>query len=267
MTWTIYRRTMRPQLRSLIGWGIALVLIVLVSLASYPALREQAAELQQLLDNMPPAMQAFLGDLSDVTSGPGFIRGRIFALVLPLLLIIYAVGRSADAIAGEEERGALDLQLAHPNTRRGLLLQKALAIATGTTLLTLPVFLMLLVANPILDLGLDAGRLILTTKILIVHTFAVAAIALAVGASTGRRAWAVSSAILVAAAGYIIEGLGNVSDAVEPFQVLSTFHHYGGGATLTTQSFWPGALVLTGATIAALVVALVLFERRDIGTA
>ena len=38
----------------------------------------------------------------------------------PLILLIFAVGAGADAVAGEEERGALDLLLAHPLRRRRL---------------------------------------------------------------------------------------------------------------------------------------------------
>ena len=267
MNWTIYRRALRLQRRSLIGWGIALLLVVLVSLASWPSIREQAAELQQVLDQMPPAFKAFFGDISDVTSGPGFIRGRIFSLVLPLLLIIYAVGRSADAIAGEEEDGSLDLLLAHPNPRRAFLLQRALAIATGVALLTTAVTLLILLGSPLLDLGLDARRLALTSGLVLLHTLAVGAIALAIGAATGRRAHATSTAIAIAAAGFILDGLANLSESLEPFQVLSTFHHYGGGTTLTAGSAWPGALVLVAIVVVAVVVAVLRFERRDIGVA
>ena len=38
--------------------------------------------------------------------------------MLPLLLLVYAIGAGSRAIAGEEESGTLDLLLAHPLSRR-----------------------------------------------------------------------------------------------------------------------------------------------------
>ena len=48
--------------------------------------------------------------------------------MVPLLLMIAAIGAGAGAIAGEEERGTLELLLANPLSRRRLVLEKTAAV-------------------------------------------------------------------------------------------------------------------------------------------
>ena len=52
--------------------------------------------------------------------------------MVPLLLLIAAIGAGARATAGEEERGTLDLLLANPISRRRLVLEKLAALAAET---------------------------------------------------------------------------------------------------------------------------------------
>ena len=54
----------------------------------------------------------------DLASPAGYLNSQIYALLAPLLLLIFSIGGGAGAVAGEEERGTLDLLLAHPVRRR-----------------------------------------------------------------------------------------------------------------------------------------------------
>jgi ABC-type transport system involved in multi-copper enzyme maturation permease subunit len=50
----------------------------------------------------------------------------------PLLFLIFAIGQGSGAIAGEEERGTLDLLLANPRSRVRIVLEKFGALALMT---------------------------------------------------------------------------------------------------------------------------------------
>lgn len=267
MNLTIFRRSLRLQRRALVGWTIAFVLLTIVTLVSWPSIREGAEEFQKAIDTLPASMKAFVGDLSDATTGPGFIRGRLFALMLPLLFLVHVVGRASDTIAGEEERGALDLLLAQTNPRAQLLWQKSAAIALGVLLLELPLVVLLILGDLVFTLDLHWGRLVVTFVMLLLHTYGVGGIALAVGASTGRKAYAIAAGAGVGAAGFIFEGLANLAKEMEFLRYASTFYYYGGGKTLTTIDPWIGLIALTLLTAATIIVSLILFERRDIAVA
>ena len=60
---------------------------------------------------------------------PGYLGTELFSLIVPLLLIIAAVATGARAIAGEEERGTLDLLMSLPVTRRRVTAEKLAAMA------------------------------------------------------------------------------------------------------------------------------------------
>jgi nucleotide-binding universal stress UspA family protein len=85
-----------------------------------PALSEYARDL-------PESVRAlFAGGELDVASPAGYLNSQIFALMAPLLLPIFAIGAGSAAVAGEEERGTLDLVLAHPIRRRNYVFQRFL---------------------------------------------------------------------------------------------------------------------------------------------
>lgn len=263
----LYRRAMRLHRRALLGWAIGVTLACVVTLVTYPTVRESAEDFERAIQALPQAMKAFLGDLSDIATGAGFVRGRLFAILFPVIFVAYGISRGGDAIAGEEERGRLDLLLAHPIPRSRFLLAKAAALATGVLVLSLVALALLLAGGAAYGMGLDAGRVGLTIALLALHTLAAAAIALAAGAATGRKSLATGAAASVAAAGYVFEGLGNLTPSLAFLHKLSLFHAYGGGATLTRDVPAGGAVALAAIALALLGVAWATLERRDVGVA
>lgn len=88
------------------------------------------------------------------------------------------------------------------------------------------------------------------------------AFALLLGAATGRRAAAIGIAAAVAVAGYLLDALAQVVEALEPWQVLSPFEYVGEplrhGLQLTD------AAVLIALALGAAAFAPPLFDRRDL---
>ena len=89
--------------------------------AVYPTVRDNP-ELNRLVEEYPEALKAFIafGGSIDYVSGAGYLGSELFSFMVPLLFLIAAVANGASAIAGEEERGTLDLLLSQPVTRRGV---------------------------------------------------------------------------------------------------------------------------------------------------
>ena len=111
---SVLGRALFDQRRSIGWWAVGISGFVVLLVLYWPSIRNQGEDLQRIVDSMPAAMKAFSGDLSAFTSAPGYLQGELFALALPILLVVYAIGRGSDAIAGEEERGHLEMTLAEP---------------------------------------------------------------------------------------------------------------------------------------------------------
>ncbi len=175
-------------------------------------------------------------------------------------------GSAPRAIAGTEEDGTLELLLANPVTRPRVVLERYLA----NTALIVAVTVVLLVALTLSGLPVGALDGVSRTGLAgaTAGAFALAvfhgSIAYAVGAATGRRAPAIAAAATVAVAGYLVEGLLAVSDAIRPFRFVSPWHWYL-GRNMLTDGPAPDAIVLPLVLSAvALAGAVVLFSRRDL---
>lgn len=259
-------KSLRDQRRALVGFSLGLALYVAFLVAFFPTVRDQAARFDQLLDAYPPALKAAFG-VDTLATGAGYLHGELFSAMLPLLFLVYAIGRGSDLVAGEEERGQLEWVLSTPLTRRAAVLQKAAALGAGLLVLALVLLATLLVGNAAVGLGLSMGNLLAQVAALLLFAASCGALALALGAATGRRGLAVASATAVAVVAYALDLVAKLVDGAKGLRWLSLFHHYDGHEPLAHGPDWAGLAVLAAFTAACVIAAVVAFDRRDLGRA
>ena len=248
-------------------WAAGLVALVVLSVAFFPTLRAQES-FDEVMRDLPEAMRSMFGieEAIPVTSAPGYLQGRLFSLLAPLLLIVFGIGAGSRVIAGSEEDGTLELVLSTPATRRQVALGRYAASVGLLAGLTLVLAVSVLATAPpfgalegvsvpgLLAACAGAGALAL------LHL----TVAFTVGAATGRRAPAAAAATVLAVTGYLVQGLAAVSDVIHPLRLVSPWHWYL-GRNMLVQGVAPEAFVVPVALSAALLlVAIVAFERRDL---
>jgi len=119
----------RERRRSLVWWTVGLTATIALTIAFYPSLADDQA-LSDYAKDLPESLRAlFVGGELDIASPAGFLNSQVFALTAPMLLLIFAIGAGSGAVAGEEERGTLDLLLAHPLRRRDYVVGRFAALA------------------------------------------------------------------------------------------------------------------------------------------
>ena len=106
--------------------------------------------------------------------------------MVPLLLLVAAIGAGAGAIAGEEERGTLELLLANPVSRTKVVLEKSVALVAEIAGLGFVLWLALLVGALLTSMDISAGHLAAATLSAVLLALAYGAIALLLGAATGE---------------------------------------------------------------------------------
>src|SRR5262245_138493 len=122
----LVRQTIRIEWKALLGWTLSTLALIVAIAAFYPAIQDNSA-LTGSFDNLPPSVQAAFG-IADLSSAAGYLQGQMFSTLAPLIFLSFAIGRGARAIAGEEERGTMDLLLSNPIRRSRVVLEKAAAI-------------------------------------------------------------------------------------------------------------------------------------------
>jgi ABC-2 type transport system permease protein len=258
-------KSLRDVRRGFAWWSLGLVSYAVLIVGLWSTIRDNPA-LVELHESYPEELQAFFSFGGfDFSTATGYLGTELYSLTVPLLFIIAAIGAGARAIAGEEERGTLELLLGNPISRRRLVLEKVGALAVELIGLALVLFLALVVGTAIADMDVSASDLASATASAFLLGLALGAVAFVLGAATGRNAIAIGVSSALGVAAYLVNGLAPLVDAIHSIRWLSPWYHYVAGNPLR-EGLSPGnALVLLAIAVVAAAVAIVAFDRRDVG--
>lgn len=238
------------------GWGI---LIPIIYASFSDAIRDLANS-----GAIPKQLMNFgSGSLFTV---PGAITIGFQHPIAIAFLGIFAVGTTTGAIAGERERGTLEVLLARPLSRRTLYVTVAIAVVV---LLALELVSLLagqwagILAVDIADeVDVSGFWLVFANGLLLWSAFA--AFSLAASVSFDRRGPALGLALAYLLVAYFLEILGSLWTDVAWSQEYSLIHHFQPSELMGGDPDPIDFVILGLATLIPVVYALVVFPRRDL---
>jgi ABC-2 type transport system permease protein len=157
----------------------------------------------------------------------------------------------------------MEVLLAQPVSRRRVVLEKLAAIAAAVVLLGLVLWLALWLGALASGMDISAGRLGAAVVSSVLLALAFTALALLVGAATGRRTLAIGVAAVVALAAYVLDSIAVLVDELEAVQPLSPFYLYRAAEPLRNGLDPVHALALLALGLGLASLAAPAFERRD----
>jgi ABC-type transport system involved in multi-copper enzyme maturation permease subunit len=179
---------------------------------------------------------------------------------------IFAVGTTTAAIAGERERGTLEVILARPLSRHALYLTVAAAVVV-----LLAVELVALLGGQWTGIAIqgvsdqvDLGLLPLVFANALLLWCAFAAFGLAASVSFDRHAPALGLTMAFLLLNYFLEILGSLWADVEWSQEYSLFHHFQPTEILTGNADPMDFVILGIAVLVPAAFAWIVFPRRDL---
>lgn len=253
---------LRMRRMSLIWWSIAVLATVVIVDAFYPSVAD-APGMDQMYAELPESLRDLIGP-ADITSPVGYLSSQLYLFFLPVVLLVFAIGRAVASIAGEEEDHTLDLLLAQPISRSMLYLQKAVVIVMSVIWLGLVSLVPNLVLSGPLDFGIPVLNFIAVTVQMCLVVLFLASIALAVSAATGRKATGIAVAAGYGMAGYLIDGLGQSVDWLEPLRPLTPWYWFGANSALADGFAPAGVVVLATGAAGAALLGMIAFHRRNL---
>jgi ABC-2 type transport system permease protein len=256
--WPAFKMTLRLRLPSTSVAALGLVAVLLIVGALFPAIGHSFGKL-----NLPKGVSHLLGG-ADYGTVTGWYRSEIGSIYGPLVISAMAITGIVSATAGEEEDRILALVLAHPISRSHLVAAKAAAIAVVVCLISVAAWLGLIAGVALAGGGISVGDLGAYSLHLAFFGLAIGAVALAVGAGTGRRALASGVAAAVGMVGWLINGLAPLLNAFAWLKYLSLFYYYAAHDPLTQGVTIIDLAVLCVLTLVLTTVAVVRIERRDL---
>jgi len=259
----VFLKSLRDSRRSIIYYSIGMIAMGLYVTLLYPTVRD-ASGLTEFLEQMPEVMRNLIGDVESFNTPEGFLNAEMFSFMGPLTAAVFAIIAGTGAIAGEEENGTLDQLMANPISRRRVLIQKVSALLVGLFVINLALWVGLVFGALISDFKLSAS----SVSQVLISQYALAAalglIALAVGASTGKKGIAAGVAASVGVIGFLIETFLAIVDFLEPTKFISVFYYFNNNDVIIHGLNYVHLMALVIVSVVATVVGLWKFERRDL---
>ena len=207
---SVLLKTLRDQRRSLLAYAISIGALVMLYGSFWPSIKDQPS-MSDFMNQMPEAMRSmFAMSGADLSTPAGYAKVELMSFIGPILAILYAVSAGNAAVAGEEDRHTMDLLLANPISRTRLVLDKLGAMIIGILLITAVAGASLLLSGPVFGLSIAAGKAAAAMVHLGLLGLVFGALALAIGATTGRTGASRGVPALVAVLACMVNGLASM---------------------------------------------------------
>ncbi|HEX4822105.1 MAG TPA: ABC transporter permease subunit [Acidimicrobiales bacterium] len=256
------------QRRSLVVWSAALAALIALYIAVWPSVEGSGSSFSKLIDDMPAAYKALFtnGGGVDFSTPAGYLNVELFSFMAPIVVLVYAIGTGASAIAGEEDRRTIDLLLVNTVSRGRVVIEKMAALIFGVAVLSSAMWLSLVIEGRVAGMDVPTADAAATVVHLGLLGIEFGALALFIGAATGRVGMSRAVPAAIAAGTYVINALGTMVGWLEPIRRFSPFFQYNGHDPMHT-GLAPTAVAVSITSIVLLVAGAVwMFRRRDVGT-
>lgn len=255
----------RTSWRAGLGWSVAFVLMVVGTVAFWPAFRDSSG-LQEMVRQMPPELLEAFG-LEDFASPAGYLKGGLYDVVIPLMFAAAGVMFASSATAGDEDSGRLELWLTQPVTRGAVFAGRIVAVLCWTGVLAVVVLVSQLASDAIFGLEISDARIVATVWLCALLGALYAGIAFVVAGLAGRPGLVLSIGLGLALVGYLVAAVFPLSDVLEAWTWLSPWDWALGGHPLSSPTEALRSVALTVSTAILFLVATIAFARRDMRTA
>ena len=255
------KHTLRRMRGQMIGWSIGIGLYGLLMVSLFEPIT-QIEGFEEMMAQYPPELLGFFGDLMAITTPKGFIDIYFFSY-MPVIIGLFAASAGAGLLAGDEEKGLLDLVMAHPLSRTALFWGRLLGLVLVTGVILLVGWLSWVIPAP--GSGLDLSWIDFLRPFLPLFAFLLLfgslAILLSMLMPASRVAGMFTGGLLVG--NFLIDGLASNNDTLKEVVKYLPLNYLQGGRAID-EIYWEWLLGLLAAALFFALLAWWRFQRRDI---
>jgi len=261
--WTTFRHTFQWLRGQIFGWGIGIAALGLLIVAFYGVFGERQADFMKMIESYPPEFLAFFGtDANGMMSPEGYLGMYGFSF-LPIIIGFFAVLAGSNLIASDEERGRLDLVIAHPVGRTAFFFGRLVAFVGATVGILFLGWLGFCVLLNSSSLGITWGEMTLPFISSLAQALIYGTLALLLSMVLPGRNFASIISGLVMVVGYVISSMASLNEKLGSVARLFPYTYFQGSEAFTDLNLtWLFALL--GASLVMVLLAWWRFMRRDI---
>jgi ABC-2 type transport system permease protein len=246
---------------------VILFLYALLTLYIYPSISGSTSAILEYINSLPEVLKAAFGygDAEIIALTPDIFVTMEFAVLWPLLIGVYAIF-SGISVARESERGTLDLLVAQPLRRYQVIISKFAVFILGAVVIAAASLLGLMAGAALINEPVNIASISLILAEALLFVLAVGGYTLLLAAVFLEPRKSLLLAGVITAAMYIINFMVPIlNPAVEWIKNISLFSYYQPQQIINTGSLDGTAVaVYSGVAVLTFVVAVLIFQRRDI---
>lgn len=260
----VLKQSLYKSRGAILGWGITLAVLGLMFVPFYDTIAENAEQFEDLMKIYPKEIMAFFseGGMAAFTTPEGFLSIEYFSF-MPLVIGIFAIMAGSGLLAADEERGVLDLIVAHPMSRSALFFGRLLAVVLSLATILVLGYTGVIIATTYSLMDLNAVQTMTPFASLFALLIFFVGLALLLSMLLPSRQTAAMVSGIGLVGGFFLHGLANLNDSlarIEPFLPHSYYQ-----SENWTQGLNVGWLVgLLGTGLIFMLLAWWRFLRRDI---
>ncbi len=268
MSATIYKHEFFSRLKSVLVWSVSLMLLVLFFFSIFQSFADQAALLNEMMAQFPPALlEAFGITKTDLSSVLGYFS---FLLVfVQLCLAIQAGNYGFGLVSIEETELTADFLLTKPVSRLQIITSKLLVAFSCLLLTDLAVTASTFIAIALLSGGrpYDTGTLgLLLVSMLILQLFFLS-VGMVISLLVHRVRSVTPYSLALGFGAYILAAFSGIFGDVK-LEYITPFKQIDAAYIVLHNAYdMPLLLVNLAVTVVALLASYALYLRRDIPTA
>ncbi len=265
---TLIKRTIKDQRKTLLAYIVIGVVLLWMFVAFFPTIAEGAEQFSELMANYPEAfLKAFGVDKNMMIFSrlESFLAVEHYSLMWPLLLIALLISFGSTAIAGEIEKGTIEILLSQPLSRFKVFWGKYLA---GLLLLFIFTLFTVFAAVPLAQIyNIDVSFKNSLTMAVLGGLFGLTILSLTMMFSSffserGKVASLTGGILLMM---YALNIAAALKENLENLKYLSFFHYYDYNAALIEGKIEPLTIgVFLGVSLVCLLPGLFRFQKRDL---
>lgn len=263
-------RTIKNRRISLLAYSISAVALMEMFAAMFPTFAKRQGEFDKLLEIYPEEIfQVFGTEKAEFTISKfeSFIGMEHFSIMWPILVIVLAISFGSAQIAGEIEKGTIEMLISQPISRIKLFFSKYIAGVFNVFIFTiLSIFSVVpLAAMHRIEYNLDSFTTMTILGLLFgIAIFSVSMLASSMFSEKSKANFLVGGMLLVS---YAINILSNFIDSLENLKYISVFYYFDfslalNEAKIEALTIW----VFVGIIMIATAFGAFWFSKRDIAT-
>ena len=259
---SVFMKTLFERRWTILIWfAVVLVSNFAISMI-FPAIRDTMGS---MMGQVPESMRNWFGTADTWQTFSGFAGQEIFGQMTTILMVMSIVF-GASFLAGDESNRTILTVLSRPISRISLYIQKYLALVLFVAVVMVGFYAGAILGGMALSQTVQFDRFLECSVATFLHVLALGTLAFALGAATGKKALSGMVVGFYAFISYFIASLSTATDIVDKLSYGALFRYASGPTTMADGLVLNNVLVLVAALVIPLVIAALIFMKRDLTT-